>query len=99
VVIQKETGGNLVEVLESIAATMRERFKFYSKLRALTAEGRLSGIILGALPFVVALAVTILNPEYVSELGRGVGRIILFSGLGLWSLGFLWIRALLKVRY
>jgi tight adherence protein B len=99
VVIQKETGGNLVEVLENIANTMRERFKFYSKLRALTAEGRLSGIILGALPFVVAFLVALGNPDYIAELGRGLGRIILAGGVVLWVVGVLWIRSLMEVDY
>lgn len=99
VMIQKETGGNMVEVLENIAATMRERFKFYSKLRALTAEGRLSGLILGALPFVVALLISLTNPSYLRELGHGTGRMILVGGMASWVTGVLWMRSLLKVEY
>jgi tight adherence protein B len=99
VVIQKETGGNLVEVLENIAQTMRDRFKFYSKLRALTAEGRVSGAILGSLPFVVAGLVMLANPEYLLELSKGLGLAILLGGLLSWICGMLWIRKLMKVDY
>ena len=97
--IQSETGGNLVEVLERIAETMRDRFKFYSKLRAITAEGRISGVILAALPVVVALLISITNPAYLTELGHGLGRLILASGVGLWAIGIVWIRQLTKVAY
>jgi len=97
--IQKETGGNLVEVLENISEVMRERFKFYSKLRALTAEGRVSGVILGGLPIVVACLIWVTNPDYLTELVHGLGRLILVTGFVLWCLGIVWIRALMKVVY
>jgi tight adherence protein B len=99
VMIQKETGGNLVEMLTSIADTMRERFKFYSKLRALTAEGRMSGWILGSLPLVVALIIQLTNRDYLSELGHGLGRTILLGGVTMWLLGIVWIRKLAQVEY
>jgi tight adherence protein B len=99
VMIQKETGGNLVEVLTAIADTMRERFKFYSKLRALTAEGRLSGWILGALPIVVAFIIYLTNRDYLSELGHGLGRTILLGGVTMWLIGVAWIRKLAQVEY
>jgi tight adherence protein B len=99
VMIQKETGGNLVEVLTAIADTMRERFKFYSKLRALTAEGRMSGWLLGSLPLVVAFIIHVTNRDYLSELGHGLGRTILLFGVALWLLGIAWIRKLARVEY
>lgn len=97
--IQRETGGNLVEMLENIADTMRERFKFYSKLRAITAEARISGIVLGALPIGTAMLIAVTNPGYLSELGHGLGRMILVGGIVLWVVGVLWVRALMKVTY
>jgi tight adherence protein B len=78
---------------------MRERFKFYSKLRVLTAEGRLSGVILGSLPVAVALLLSITNPTYLAELGQGLGRTILAGGVVLWVIGALWLRQLSKVAY
>lgn len=99
IVLARETGGNLVEILEALADTIRERFAFRSKLRVLTAEGRISGLILGALPFVVALALWRLNPEYIGELGKGLGRVVLASAIGLWTIGVLWIRSLMRVEF
>ncbi len=99
VVIQKETGGNLVEVLETIASTLRERFSFVSKLRSLTAEGKVSAFILGALPFCVAFLVLVINPAYLTELTHGLGRMFLIGSIVSWALGMLWIRNLLKVEY
>ncbi len=99
VVIQKESGGNLVEVLENISTTVRERFKFYGKLRALTAEGRISGIILGVLPFGVAALIMLTNPGYLAELGEGLGLKILIGGITSWCFGVMWIRSLMKVDF
>jgi tight adherence protein B len=97
--VQSETGGNLVEVLEKIADTMRERFKFYSKLRAITAEGRVSGLILASLPVFSALLISFTNPSYLEELGRGIGRAILAGGVVLWLVGLVWLKQLTKVAY
>jgi tight adherence protein B len=68
VTIQRETGGNLVELLESVSATIRKRFRFREKVKALAAEGKLSGIILSALPFVFALYLYIGNRKYLDVL-------------------------------
>lgn len=99
VTVQKETGGNLVELLESISHTIRERFTFYSKLRSLTAEGRISALILGSLPFAVGGLVLLTNPGYLSELTHGMGQKILLGGIASWMLGVVWIKSLMRVKY
>jgi tight adherence protein B len=68
VIIQRETGGNLAELLGKLAELVRERFKLFAKVRVLAAEGKLSAWILVALPFCVAGVVQILNPKYISVL-------------------------------
>lgn len=68
VVIQLETGGNLAELLSSLANLIRERFKLFGKIRVLAAEGKLSAYILIALPFVLAAALQIVNPGYLEVL-------------------------------
>jgi len=68
VIIQRETGGNLAEILEKIASLVRERFKLYGKIRSLAAEGKLSAIILVALPPVMALYFFLIQPEYIGLL-------------------------------
>lgn len=97
-IVQHETGGNLVEILDQIAGTLRERFKFYGKLKALTAEGRYSGYILGSLPFGCAFFIVILRPEYLRPLVTDkLGAVFLLGGIGLWLLGILWMRRLVRV--
>ena len=88
VAIQKQSGGDLAEILDKISYVIRERFKILGMVAALTAEGRLSGIVLMALPFALFLAVYALNPEYVqllftTEEGRKmVGIAIVMQLLG-----------------
>ena len=99
-IIQHETGGNLVEILETIAHTVRERFKFFGKLRALTTEVRMSGYVLGALPFVCALAIALLNPSYLRPLYQDpLGYTIALVGALLWAAGGVWMRRLSQVDY
>lgn len=68
VLLQRDTGGNLVEILGSIATTIRARFTFQGKVRALTSEARLTAIILCGLPFVIAIAISIVSPGYLTPL-------------------------------
>jgi tight adherence protein B len=98
VVVQKETGGNLVEVIEKIADTIRARYRFYGKLRALTAEGRISGIVLGVLPIGTALFVSVMNPAYIRPLfTTPTGNGFLIYALITWAVGGLWLHRMGKV--
>jgi tight adherence protein B len=77
VLIQRETGGNLTEILEKISVLIRERFKLRNQVKALTAEGRLSGIILILLPPVLGAILMTINPEYELQLfHHHLGRIM-----------------------
>src|SRR5260370_14335736 len=67
VLIQRETGGNLAEILDSIAALVRARLQLFDKVRVLSAEGRLSAWILGLLPFVAAGGIQVVNPTFLAE--------------------------------
>jgi len=92
VLIQRETGGNLTEILEKISILIRERFKLRNQVQALTAEGRLSGLILLLLPPVLATILMTINPEYESQLFRHptgqvmCGVAVGFQLLGMWSI-------------
>src|SRR5262249_7815606 len=66
VLIQRQTGGDLAEILDNISSVIRDRIKLYGAVRALTAEGRLSGYVLLALPVVVFIVEMFLNPKYAS---------------------------------
>jgi tight adherence protein B len=98
VVIQKETGGNLVEVIEKIAETIRARYRFYGKLRSLTAEGRISGVVLAGLPLVTGLAAAVVNPSYMRLLfTTSIGRGFLIYAIVTWVLGGLWLKRMARV--
>lgn len=100
VVIQKETGGNLVEIIENIAETVRARYRFFGKLRALTAEGRLSASVIGALPFFTGVIAAAANPEYMRLLvTESVGQMFLAYAVVSWILGFFWLRKMAQVDY
>jgi tight adherence protein B len=99
-VIQKETGGNLAEILDGIAATVRERYRFFGKLRALTAEARASAWVVSLMPILIALFLTLTQPTYMATLlGEPLGRSILTGGIGTWLLGLIWFQRLTRFRY
>lgn len=100
ILIQRETGGNLVEILENLSDTIRRRMVFRSKLSALTAEGRLSGAVLMSLPPVMVLVISVLNPTYAALLFEpGMLRLALFGAAISQLAGILWIRQIVAVRY
>jgi tight adherence protein B len=99
IVIQRETGGNLVEILDKIAHLIRERFKLVNQIKALTAEGRLSGLILTLLPVVIAFLIWRMNPKYISLLWtHPTGK--LMSGLAFFfqMLGILTIKKIVNIK-
>jgi tight adherence protein B len=99
VIVQKETGGNLVEIIEKIAETIRSRYKFQGKLRGLTAEGRMSSYVVGSLPFVSALFMFAFNREYILRLfTTDAGHWFIGYGAVSWSIGFLMMKKMMKIK-
>ena len=99
VVLQRQTGGDLAEILDKIGHLVRERFQIWGQIQALTGEGRLSGIVLLALPPALFVAVYHLNPEYVNLLFTDeMGRKMLVGGIVLQVLGALVIRKIVNIR-
>ncbi|MGA2031187.1 MAG: type II secretion system F family protein [Thermoguttaceae bacterium] len=99
VILQRQTGGDLAEILDKIGRLIRERFQIWGQVKALTGEGRLSGIVLLALPFVLFLAVYRLDPHYVSMLFTDpAGKKMLAAGLVMQVLGALVIRKIVNIR-
>lgn len=99
VVIQRESGGNLAEILGNISHIIRERLKLIAKVRVLSAEGRMSAWVLGLMPFCVMAFMALANPEYVSVLWTDPNGVkMLWSGAGLMLIGVLWIRRLVHIR-
>jgi tight adherence protein B len=97
--IQREVGGNLAEVLQTVAETMRQRNRLKGEIRALTAEGRISAIVLGALPFAMAGFLFATNPQYISTLFTSTfGYIAVGVGLVLMLAGMLWLRRIVNIE-
>ena len=99
VLIQLETGGNLTEILKSLAALIRDRQRISGSVRVLTAEGRLSAWILGLLPFGIGMVLSIINPEFISKLWtEPMGIRMLQVSLGLMVFGIWWMWRMVRIR-
>jgi len=99
VLIQRETGGNLAEILDNLAHVVRERFKIQRQVRVHTAHGRFTGYVLLALPAFLAVALTILNPEHMQPMFRErMGQEMLIAAMIMQGLGYLWIRKVIKIE-
>jgi tight adherence protein B len=100
IAINREVGGDLAEILDNVQVTIADRNRIRREIAALSADGRLSMILLLALPFVVALGFSITNPGYLDELlDRSAGRIMLAVGFALLFTGWLWLRRVTEVRF
>lgn len=98
-VLQRETGGQLTETLEGLTHILRRRKEIRLKVRALTAEGRMTAMIVGALPVVVAGLMYVLDPEHILRLAEpGLGRGMLYYGLGSMAVGVFVINQLTRVE-
>jgi tight adherence protein B len=100
VLIQREVGGNLAEILDKIAYTIRERFMIRRQIRVHTAQGRMTGYLLAALPICTALVFLVINPEYMLTLFHDpMGHFFIGVALFLQFVGFLWIRKIVDVEF
>ncbi|MFN3200741.1 MAG: type II secretion system F family protein [Bradymonadia bacterium] len=99
VMVLRQTGGNLIEVLESIIDTMRQQGQYARKLNAMTAEGRSSARTLALLPPGFATMAYLAGPDYIGNLiNDSLGRTMLIIAVALWILGVTWVRRLVKPR-
>jgi tight adherence protein B len=99
VLIQRETGGNLSEILENLAYVVRERFKILRQVRVYTAHGRMTGYVLMALPAFLAVALKFINPEHMDLLFTNhYGRLMLCGVVVMQTIGYLWIRKIVTIE-
>ena len=99
VIIQRESGGNLGEIMENIGRIIRERFKLRGKIRTLTAEGKLSGIILAALPIFMVLILSLINPGYLKELlDDPMGRKLIVAAVVMMLFGGIIMKRIINIR-
>jgi tight adherence protein B len=98
--IQREVGGNLAEVMEIIANTIRERDTVLRQIKALTSEGRLSAYILIGLPIILAIVLSFLNREYISLLFTSIiGWVMVGIAVILMIIGIFWIIKIVSIKY
>ncbi|OIQ50682.1 Bacterial type II secretion system protein F domain protein [Pseudodesulfovibrio hydrargyri] len=97
--IQRETGGNLAEIIAKIAALVRERFALFGKIRVLSAEGRVSAYILTALPFFLTGILYLISPDYISLLwSREMGQNMAWGAAVSMTIGAIIIRKIIKIK-
>jgi tight adherence protein B len=99
VILQRETGGNLAEIIENIASLIRERFVFFGKVRTLAAEGVLSMWVLILLPFGIVGALTVMNPDYIATLfEETLGHIMIGVALFMMLIGYFVMRNICQIK-
>ncbi|SDZ19144.1 type II secretion system F family protein [Pseudomonas sp. NFIX28] len=99
VLIHRETGGNLTEVLERLSSLIRGRFRFQRKVKTLSAEGRLSGWILVAMPFVLAAGIVLSSPTYLPLLiNEPLGQKMVLGAFMAMLIGIFWIRKIIRIQ-
>ena len=99
VLIQRETGGNLAEILEKVAYTIRERFRIMGDLKTLTTSSRMSAWLLCGLPIFVSIAITFMNPEYMAVLWKDTrGHYLIATAMMLQVTGMLIVRKILRIK-
>ena len=99
ILIQREVGGNLAEILDNLAAVVRARFTIRRQLRVYTAQGRMTGYLLAALPLILFSILYTLNPSYMSILFTDpTGKLLILVAVSMQLVGFLWIRKIIKIE-
>lgn len=100
VAINREVGGNLADVLDNVAHTIRQRAQLRRQVASLSAEGKLSAIVLIALPFVMVAMLSLINPTYIGTLfTHPVGWVMLATACGLLIAGTLWLRKTVEIKF
>jgi tight adherence protein B len=99
VLIQRDTGGNLAEILDNLAHVVRERFKILRQVRVHTAHGRFTGWVLMALPAALGVALQIINPSHMELLfNERMGQQLLMVAIVMQVIGYIWIRKVIKIE-
>ena len=99
VILQRETGGNLSELMESLAELIRNNYKFQGKVRTLSAEGRLSAVILVAIPFFMGIYLHFSNPKYLELLfSEPIGRIMAGAAVIMMAIGILVMKKMVTIK-
>jgi tight adherence protein B len=99
VMLQRETGGNLAEILDNLSYVIRERFKIQRQVRVHTAQGRLTMVLLMALPPTIVLVMLTLNPGFIQPLFTDpLGHALIVAGITLQTIGYFFIRRIIRIQ-
>jgi tight adherence protein B len=99
VMLQRETGGNLAEILDNLSYVIRERFKILRQVRVHTAQGRLTMVLLMALPPTIVLIMQLLNPGFIHPLfADPIGHALIVGGITLQTMGYFFIRKIIRIQ-
>jgi tight adherence protein B len=99
VLIQRETGGNLAEILDNLAYVIRERFKIRRQIRVHTAHGRFTAWVLLSLPAALAVVLTVINPDHMGLLfHERMGQMMILGAIVMQTVGYFWIRKVIKIE-
>lgn len=97
--IQREVGGNLAELLSTVADTMVQRGRLRGEIKALTAEGRISAVVMGLLPIALGGLLYMMNPDYISKLfTTGMGLAMVAGATVMGAVGMLWLKKIIKIE-
>ncbi|MGH8990732.1 MAG: type II secretion system F family protein, partial [Acidimicrobiia bacterium] len=97
--IQREVGGNLAELLSTVAETMVHRGRLRGEIKSLTAEGRISALVMGLLPVALGGALYVMNPKYIGTLfTEFVGLLMLGGAVVMAGVGLLWLKKIIKIE-
>jgi tight adherence protein B len=98
--IHRDVGGDLADILDSVMETIRDRIRIRRRIQTLSAEGRVSAIVLAALPVMLMVAMVLLTPDYIATLfTTGIGRLLLAFGLVLMVIGAFWMRRITALKF
>jgi tight adherence protein B len=99
VTIQRQVGGSLAGLFDMVADTVRDRQQFARKIRSLTAMGRASAYVLVGLPFFIAIALTVLNPNYMDPLYHShAGHMLMMGGVTMMAFGSLLLKKIVSFK-
>jgi len=97
--LQRETGGNLAEILDNLSYVIRERFKILRQVRVHTAQGRLTMVLLMALPPTIVVVMQLLNPGFIQPLFSDPwGHVLIVAGISMQTIGYFVIRKIIRIQ-
>ncbi|HEY7615288.1 MAG TPA: type II secretion system F family protein [Terriglobales bacterium] len=99
VMLQRETGGNLAEILDNLSYVIRERFKILRQVRVYTAQGRLTMMLLMGLPPIIVVVMLLMNPSFIAPLfSDWIGHVFIYVGITLQTIGYFVIRKIIQIH-